>query len=300
MARKKTGFFVDLIEIAAMLPWWVGVVLALISYFVLHHFSIGEQVPIVNVSQIGSMVTSTVVRVFASVGQYVLPVAFLIGSAVSAFNARKRGSLFSKMSDASGDFRVYEPVPSEREALIADVKAAPSILSKLNDITWREFEMLVGESFRRKGFDVRETGGFADGGVDIVLKKEGEKYLVQCKQWKALKVDVMTVRELYGVMAAEGASGGYVVTSGRFTTPAKDFAKGRNVFLIDGHGLAELISDAEIGKVIQSVHSSNTPPNCPACGIPMIRRSSRQPSRHTKPFWGCSNFPKCRAIISID
>lgn len=300
MARKKAGFFVDLVEIAALLPWWGGVVLALISYFVLHHFSVGEQIAVVNTTQIGNMLTSTVTRAFASVGQYLLPVAFLIGSIVSAFNTSKRSRLFSKLNDVSGDFRVYEPIPSKREALITDVKGASSVLSRLSDVTWREFEMLVGESFRRKGFDVRETGGYADGGVDIVLKKDGEKYLVQCKQWKALKVDVMTVRELYGVMAAEGASGGYVVTSGRFTTPAKDFAKGRNVFLIDGHGLAELIGDAELEKVTQNVHSSSTPPNCPACGIPMIRRLSRQSSRHTKPFWGCSNFPKCRAIVSID
>lgn len=300
MARKKAGVFVDLIEIAAMLPWWGGVLLALISYFVLHQFSVGDSVAVVNASQIGSTMTSIVMRVLASVGQYLLPALFLIGSVISAFNASKRSRLFSKINDVSSDFRVYEPIPNKREALIADVKAAPSVLSKLSDITWREFEMLVGESFKRKGFDVRETGGYADGGVDIVLKKDGEKYLVQCKQWKAFKVDVMTVRELYGVMAAEGASGGYVVTSGRFTTPAKDFAKGRNIFLVDGHGLVELIGDAEIGKVIQNVHSSNTAPNCPACGIPMTRRLSRQASHHAKPFWGCSNFPKCRAIISID
>lgn len=300
MARKQS-LFVALVEVAAMLPWWGSVVLALLSYLVLHHFSVGEQVVVVNTSQIGSMLTSAMVRTLASVGQYLLPIVFLIGAVISAFNASKRSRLFSKGNDSSSDFRVYEPIFSKREALVADIKESSSILSKLNDITWREFEMLVGESFRRKGFDVRETSGSADGGVDIVLKKDGEKYLVQCKQWKALKVDVMTVRELYGVMAAEGASGGYVVTSGRFTTPAKEFSKGRNIFLIDGHGLVELIGDAEIGEVVQNLHDSNAAPNCPACGIPMTKRMPRQSSHQAKSFfWGCSNFPKCRATISID
>jgi restriction system protein len=47
-------------------------------------------------------------------------------------------------------------------------------------------------------------------------------FLVQCKQWKAFKVGVQVVRELYGLMAAHGAAGGFVVTSGRFTDEATD------------------------------------------------------------------------------
>ena len=77
-------------------------------------------------------------------------------------------------------------------------------------------------------------GGGADGGVDLVLTRDGEKHLVQCKQWRAFKVGVDVVRELYGVMAAKGAAGGFVVTSGRFTDEAQDFARGRNVQLVDG------------------------------------------------------------------
>ena len=48
---------------------------------------------------------------------------------------------------------------------------------------WREFEMLVGEAFRLQGYQVVETGGGgADGGVDLVLRKDRETFLVQCKQ----------------------------------------------------------------------------------------------------------------------
>lgn len=75
--------------------------------------------------------------------------------------------------------------------------------------------MLIGEFFRQQGYSVTETGGKGpDGGVDLELRKDGELHLVQCKQWQALKVSVKVVRELYGVMAAQGAAGGYVVTSG--------------------------------------------------------------------------------------
>ena len=82
---------------------------------------------------------------------------------------------------------------------------------------WREFETLVGESFRQQGFVVTETGGSgADGGIDLKLRKDNEVFLVQCKQWRAYKVSVQIVRELFGVMAAQGATGGFVVTSGVF------------------------------------------------------------------------------------
>ena len=50
---------------------------------------------------------------------------------------------------------------------------------------------------------------------------------------RAFKVGVDVVRELYGVMAARGATGGFVVTSGRFTEEANRFASGRNVTLVD-------------------------------------------------------------------
>src|SRR5437773_2192072 len=81
-------------------------------------------------------------------------------------------------------------------------------------LLWPPLAKLVSEAWRLPGYSVTETsGGRADGGVDLVLAKGGEKFLVQCKQWKAFKVGVDVVRELYGVMAARGATGGFVVPS---------------------------------------------------------------------------------------
>ena len=160
-------------------------------------------------------------------GQLVIPVAFLIGAGVSAIKNRKRGMLISKV--------------------VGNTSAA-----SLNDMSWGEFEMLVGEFYRRRGYSVAETGGSGpDGGVDLVLKKGSETFLVQCKQWRAYKVSVQTVRELYGVMAARGAAGGYVVTSGHFTDDAKEFASGRNIELIEGKVLHAMIQFARSARVPQ-------------------------------------------------
>ena len=100
----------------------------------------------------------------------------------------------------------------------------------LGAMTWQEFEGLVEEAFRPRGDSVRRLGGDGpDGGVDLVLDRGAEKVLVQCKQWRAMRVGVSVVRELYGVMAAQGAAAGIVVTSGSFTPDAVEFASGRNV-----------------------------------------------------------------------
>ena len=143
--------------------------------------------------QLGAMVVQTFGKTLATIGQYLLPLICLAGAGISAWRRR------------------------ERAALVQNVVQSKSA-DALDGMTWQQFEQLVGEAFRLQGYTVTETGGGgADGGVDLVLSKGGEKFLVQCKQWRAFKVGVDVVRELYGVMAARGAAGGFVVTSGRFT-----------------------------------------------------------------------------------
>src|SRR5574340_65233 len=217
MARKrKQGAFSDWVDLIALLPWWGGVALAIAAYLLLHHFAAAPAAP-VQAGQIVPALVQSVVKAFASVGQYLAPVVCLVAAAVSAWRRWSRSRLIAEVGNRSS-------------------------ASALNGMTWWEFEMLVGEAFRRGGYSVIETGGSgADGGVDLVLRKDGEKYLVQCKQWKAYKVGVPVVRELYGVMAASGAAGGFVVTSGVFTREAKDFAEGRNIELVDGAELNEII-----------------------------------------------------------
>lgn len=279
MARRRSSSPLgDLVDLFALLPWWVGVVSAVIAYVVLHQFSIAPLPTASTAAQMGAVASKTIIRTLASIFQYVLPFAFLIGAAASAFATSKRKSL------AQG---------------VADSKSA----SSLDGVSWKEFELLVGESFRQKGYKVVELGGNGpDGGVDLVLLKGTEKFLVQCKQWKALKVGVDVVRELFGVMAAKGADGGYVVTSGKFTQDAKDFAKGRNVFLIDGDSLFQMLQKARSAMQKPSSQSAAAPialPSCPQCGASMVKRQAKRGANAGGAFWGCSEFPRCRGTVAV-
>lgn len=220
----------------------------------------------------GDFVGQTLFKTLASVGQYLLPIVFLAGAAMSAYGRAKR------------------------QALHAQVAASPD-RGALNDMSWQQFEALVGEAFRRKGYAVTETGGGgADGGVDLSMKKEGESFLVQCKQWKATKVGVTTVRELYGVMAANGTTGGFVVTSGVFTDEARAFAVGRNIELMDGKALHDLIRGVKAPETVQVIA---TTPTCPLCNSTMEKREARRGTSAGNQFWGCTRFPDCKGTRSI-
>src|SRR3989338_635398 len=216
--RKRTSAFEDLITLVSRLPWWVGVLLAVAAWFIMHPIAISHPAPFKDPNQFAQLMVGQVFRTFAMVGQYILLVAFGLGAI---------GSVIGR---------------ARRRKLLADVASATQPGKTLDGISWQQFELLVGEAFRRQGFSVSELGGNGpDGGIDLILHRNGEKHLVQCKQWRALKVGVTVIREFFGVMAAEGAVGGYVVTSGTFTAEAKAFASGRNIHLVDNSELKRWI-----------------------------------------------------------
>jgi restriction system protein len=114
-------------------------------------------------------------------------------------------------------------------------------VARLQELSWREFEQFCAEVFRRRGFAVQETASGADGGVDLVLRRNGETTYVQCKHHAIKPVDVRVVRELFGVIAAEGINRGIVASSGGFTDPARQFAtKHGKIELVDGATLLKL------------------------------------------------------------
>jgi restriction system protein len=286
MARKrKTSPLEDMLDLVSLLPWWAGVAIAAIGYVVLHRMAAPVQVTALQPGQVSHLMTQTVIAGLATAGQYIVPLVGLVGAAMSFFRRKQRA------------------------ALVTDVAQAQSA-NALDGMSWREFEMLVGEAYRLQGYRVTETGGGgADGGIDLALTKGSEKFLVQCKQWKAYKVGVDVVRELYGVMAAKGATGGFVVTSGRFTDDAKAFAEGRNVQLVDGPKLFSMIKQAKLSLSATAQQPASKPtmaqsntaiePNCPQCGSGMVKRTARKGGNAGGEFWGCSKYPTCKGVLQL-
>ncbi|HET7560868.1 MAG TPA: restriction endonuclease [Rhodanobacteraceae bacterium] len=171
-------------------------------------------------------------------------------------------------------------------------------LDSVRAMSWREFEMLVGEAFRRQGYNTEETGlGGADGGIDLILRKNGKTTLVQCKQWRSQRVDVKVVREMYGLLAHHGADAVKIVAVGDFTPDAQRFVQGKNIELIHGAALLAMVRNAQerrpdgVPHTDQPVSEEAATPDCPSCGTAMVKRANR---RTHDAFWGCPKYPACR------
>ena len=134
------------IDLASRLPWWAGILFAAVSYVGLHAVA---QTPVASPSDLTGMsgaLTWPTIRTIAGIGQYLLPVILLIGAALSAIEGHRKRRLLAE---------------SRQKAGTAD----------LLDLTWQDFELLVGQTFRERGFRVTETESGPDGGVDLELRK---------------------------------------------------------------------------------------------------------------------------------
>lgn len=169
----------------------------------------------------------------------------------------------------------------------------------LRELSWAEFELLLAEAFRRLGYHVDHTGqNGPDGGVDLRLSQGSAVTLLQAKHWRVYRVGVKPVRELQGIVSAEKAAGGIVVTSGTFTADAVSFAEKAGIRLIAGEELSRMIQAIQAGDTPKALGMvKDGPPTCPKCLAAMVLRTARTGSNAGSQFWGCSRYPQCRGIV---
>lgn len=270
---KRSSPIDDIIEITAKLPWWLGILLAIVTYLLLHAYVTSESQSID--LRDGSGIAGGLLKSIATFGQYIIPAVFVLGAIGSFIKRQKQNHLYAK---ASTNIPLHE----------------------IGKMSWCEFEQLTAAAFRNQGYLVQDTNDGPDGGVDLILKKDRETFFVQCKHWRSNKVGVQIVRELLGVMASRGATGGFVVTAGEYTKEAKAFAEGRNIELIDGAALDRWMIQPGEKMASIDVAEAEATPSCPKCGGKMVRRVARKGPTAGKSFWGCSSYPNCRGTISID
>ncbi len=213
-------------------------------------------------------------------------------------NAQARGILKTLRASVG---RWFSRRPPAAEA------AVPAGVALIEGMGWHQFELLAAEGFRQRGYVVSETGGGGGRAVDMVIARGAERFLVDCKPWRSHAVGVAPLRELHALMLSREAVGGFVLTSGVFTPEAVRFSEGRNIQLIDGTRLRDLLHarDEKTQPVIVRrdgpfPDSTLTPldwhsrhPPCPLCGGPMVERFLSQGPRAGQRVLSCSNHPLC-------
>lgn len=266
MARKNDGLIWHLMDA----PWWLSVVLSAASYLGLSWV-------------LPSLAASSDNFILNAIGlnlpTFALPTAavLLIPAPIALFKQVRRKQRYLS---TNSQIRTHN-------------NASP-----LNALSWIEFESYVGEFFKHQGYDVKQSfSKQTDGGVDIWLTKDGELSLVQCKHWKARKVGVQVLREMYGVMIEHQASKMIIVTSGDFTAEAITFAQGKRLWLVNGSELVHMIEEGRSltqKPVIEGLSPQFPPKLCPKCHSELVVRLAKKGQNAGKSFYGCTAFPKCR------
>lgn len=280
--QKNASLLEEILIFVTTLPWWGGPVVAALVYGFLALFIPSLLMAVATDDTIQSLPF----EVFSRVAVGIAPLAAGLILLVGAVATLKRWFTGRKLDAQTG-------------------------AESLRDLSWQEFERLLAEAFRSEGYSVEHAGGSApDGGVDLRLFREERLVLVQCKHWKVWKVGVKVVRELRGVVSSEGADGGIVVTSGKFTGEAVDFARTSGIRLVDGEELLLMIRAVQRRPQVTLAAAPVSPgapgaapealtPACPKCGGAMVLRTARQGANAGSRFWGCSSYPRCRGIVNV-
>ena len=106
--------------------------------------------------------------------------------------------------------------------------------TKLNywmSLDGHQFEDAVAATYRANGYNARVSKHGGDGGVDIILEKDGNTIAVQCKAHKK-EIGPSVARDFYGTISHFGINEGFLVSRSGFTTGVYDFVKDKPIKLV--------------------------------------------------------------------
>lgn len=250
----------------ALLPWWAWLALAIAAYVGLHSLAARDVTAILLAGELDRLAGQTPKDVLVSAAQYLLPLALATLAALSAWGRNR-----------------FPAAPS-------DMTMTPRA-TDLQSMSVQQFELLIGEAFRRKGYSIVDKGARGSR-IDLLLQKAGERCLVSVRQWRAIRVGVNTVRELAEAMADRRVGRGIVVTTGVFTDEAVNLAKACGIEPMDGAALRRLTRGVSVPvKVFRDPLSILTrgAPYCPECQGRMAKKRAREGAA----YWRCVRYPDC-------
>lgn len=180
-----------------------------------------------------------------------------------------------------------------------------------------DFEYFCADILRGNGFkDVEVTKSSGDHGIDVLAKKEGVKYAIQCKRYSK-PVGNKAVQEAYSGKAIYNADVAVVMSNMDFTPQAIEDARKLKVELWDRNKIYLLQKNGNVdaGQYIsQSIDEDYSMQNtvvenfksdqidtlvCPNCGGKLVIRTAKRGTNIGSQFYGCSNYPNCKYTRNI-
>ena len=140
---------------------------------------------------------------------------------------------------------------------------ATELLQKIKNNTPAFFEELVVDLLVKMGYGGsredagKAVGGSGDGGIDGIINEDRlglDVIYVQAKRWEG-NVGEPEIARFAGALAGRGATKGIFITTSDFTRAARAYdASGFKIVLIDGHQLAQLMIDHDVGVSIEKTY----------------------------------------------
>jgi restriction system protein len=316
---QEQSVFDSFIDALLILPWWAGVALALFSYasmrwlipWILQLWANQMPQPEGAGTDFAKLMFAPITQILRGMAAPVFVLSLVVVAIGRLFSwlKRRRTSTDSRHG-ASSEMQSSgrRRKSSSPQGFIRNLLDGTLTLKDVGQFSWSEFEELLAALFQRAGFGVERTGrNTADGGVDLVLTKDAERAIVQCKHWQVLKVPVSVIREQLGLKQSRRAHYCIVVTSGYFTQDAITFACENGIILLDGTALQTLLSarnTVTFAQLIELYDRSGcgqcpepVAPVCPECGAKTTKKLATRGRFKGQPFWACERYPICYGKI---
>lgn len=94
-----------------------------------------------------------------------------------------------------------------------------------------DFERELARLYTRMGYHVEQTPYTSDGGVDLLMRKDGRLTIVQCKAHKT-RVSINTARELYAAMMDFKADEAIIACFEGVTKPVEEYSRSRAISIL--------------------------------------------------------------------
>lgn len=162
------------------------------------------------------------------------------------------------VTDTTPQERLGELVEELRRKLIAELG------EMLRDVDPFRFEQIVLDLLVAMGYGgsraeaAQVTQKTGDEGIDGVINEDRlglDVIYVQAKRWKS-NIGRPEIQNFVGALAGKKASKGIFITTSDFHSNAREYAAGlhQKVILVDGHRLAELMIEHNVGVAEEQVY----------------------------------------------
>lgn len=119
-------------------------------------------------------------------------------------------------------------------------------LSEIDHMEGHTFEYFCAELLKANRYEkVEVTPGSGDQGIDVIARKDGIKYGIQCKCYSS-DIGNKAVQEAYSGKEFYNCHIGAVLTNRSFTAAATELAKKNRILLWDRQKLVEMMKVADV------------------------------------------------------